>query len=100
MKPIIEAAGKDISHWFDERTKEVRNCVMISLDNSFVQKSNNSNVFFFASLADTLTPRPTFLSFTPLMAATSTFLPSTLPPTGQMTLAWLGGKIPTTALDV
>ena len=48
MKPIIEAAGKDISHWFDERTKEVRNCIVISLDNSLKQKSNNSNALQFS----------------------------------------------------
>lgn len=23
LKPIIEAAGKDISHWFDKKTKDV-----------------------------------------------------------------------------
>lgn len=25
LKPIVEAAGKDISHWFDRKTKEVLN---------------------------------------------------------------------------
>ena len=24
LKPVIAAAGKDISHWFDKKTKEVR----------------------------------------------------------------------------
>ena len=23
LKPIIEAAGKDITHWFDKKTKDV-----------------------------------------------------------------------------
>ena len=25
LKPIIETAGKDISHWFDKKTKDVSN---------------------------------------------------------------------------
>jgi len=24
LKPIIQAAGKDVSHWFNARTKDVR----------------------------------------------------------------------------
>lgn len=27
LKPIIEAAGKDITHWFDKKTKDVSSCV-------------------------------------------------------------------------
>lgn len=23
LKPVIEAAGKDITHWFDKKTKDV-----------------------------------------------------------------------------
>ena len=26
LKPVIEAAGKDISHWFDKKTKDVCGC--------------------------------------------------------------------------
>lgn len=28
LKPIIEAAGKDITHWFDKKTKDVSSCVL------------------------------------------------------------------------
>ena len=36
MKPLIEAAGKDISHWFDQKTGEVQK--FLFLNTIFVSK--------------------------------------------------------------
>ena len=35
LKPVIEAAGKDISHWFDKKTKDVS--IMLQLLNSVLE---------------------------------------------------------------